>query len=123
MIDNEQVTILHNPRCSKSRATLQLLRERGVEPIVIEYLEHPPSAEELASILDRLGLEPRQLMRRQEAEYLEQGLDSPELDRAALIAAMVQHPKLIERPIVLSQGKAMLGRPPERVLELFPDAP
>jgi arsenate reductase (glutaredoxin) len=113
------VTIYHNPRCSKSRATLQLLKEKGIEPTIIEYLKTPPSAEQLNAILRKLGVEPRQLMRTKEAEYKEAGLDDETLDRAALIAAMVDHPKLIERPIVLANDKAAVGRPPESVLEIL----
>jgi arsenate reductase len=111
--------IYHNPRCSKSRQTLELLRERSVEPDVIEYLKTPPSAAELAAILDLLGLEPRQLMRTKEADYRDNGLDDPALSRDALIAAMVAHPKLIERPIVIRDGRAAIGRPPERVLDIL----
>jgi arsenate reductase len=115
-----KVQIFHNPRCSKSRATLQLLREHGVEPEIIEYLKTPPSAAELERILKLLGMEPRELMRTQEAEYREAGLDDPQLSRAALLAAMVEHPRLIERPIVIRDGRrAALGRPPESVLELL----
>ncbi len=113
------VTIYHNPRCSKSRQTLQLLRQRGIEPHVIEYLTAPPSAAEIERILSLLGLEPRQLMRRKEAEYRDNGLGDPALDRTALIAAMAAHPRLIERPIVLAGGKAALGRPPEAVLDIL----
>lgn len=111
--------ILHNPRCSKSRQTLALLRERGFEPEVQEYLKTPPSETELEEILQRLGLEPRQLMRRQETEYKANGLDDPDLSREALISAMVRHPKLIERPVVISDDRAALGRPPEAVLEIL----
>ena len=113
------ITIYHNPRCSKSRATLQLLQEKGIEPTIIEYLKTPPSADELEEILNKLGMEPRDLMRKGEDAYREAGLDNPALDREALIAAMVAHPILIERPIVLSKGKAAIGRPPERVLEIL----
>ena len=112
-------TIYHNPRCSKSRQTLQLLEARGIQPEVVKYLETPPDEATLKSLLDMLGLEPRQLMRQKEAEYKELGLDDPELDRDALIRAMVEHPRLIERPIVVKDGKAALGRPPERVLEIL----
>ena len=112
-------TILHNPRCSKSRATLALLEERGIEPEVRLYLQDPPSAEELAGILSLLGKSPRELMRKGEAEYKEQGLANESLDEGALIAAMVATPKLIERPIVLANGKAAVGRPPESVLEIL----
>jgi arsenate reductase len=113
------VTIYHNPRCSKSRETLSLLRDHGVEPDVVEYLKDPPSADVLSDLLDRLGLEPRALMRRKEPEYAELGLDDPGLSREALIATMVAHPRLIERPIVVKDGKATLGRPPQAVLEIL----
>lgn len=113
------ITIYHNPRCSKSRATLQLLQEKGIESTIIEYLKTPPSADELEEILNKLGMEPRDLMRKGEDAYREAGLDNPALDRKALIAAMVEHPILIERPIVLSKGKAAIGRPPVRVLEIL----
>lgn len=113
------VTILHNPRCSKSRQTLQLLRDRGIEPEIVEYLATPPDAARLGEILDLLELEPRQLMRRKEAVYGELGLDGAEIGREALIAAMVDNPILIERPIVLTGGKAALGRPPEAVLKIL----
>ena len=113
------VTIYHNPRCSKSRATLELLRERGIEPGIIEYLKDPPTTAVLEDLLRRLGLEPRDLMRRKEPEYAELGLDDPGLSRAALIDAMVTHPRLIERPIVVKGGRAALGRPPESVLEIL----
>lgn len=113
------ITIYHNQRCSKSRCTLELLRERGVEPQVINYLEAPPTAAELGRLLDLLGLEPRELMRRGEAVYRELNLADPALDRDALIAAMVANPILIERPIVVSGERAVLGRPPEQVLDLL----
>lgn len=112
-------TILHNPRCSKSRATLALLEERGIEPEIRLYLQNPPSEKELAGILSLLGKSPRELMRKGEAEYKEQGLADESLDEGALIAAMVATPKLIERPIVLANGKAAVGRPPESVLEIL----
>jgi arsenate reductase len=112
-------TLYHNPRCGKSRATLELLRSQGIEPTVIEYLKTPPSAAELEAILAQLGLEPRELMRKGETLYKEAGLDNPSLDRSALIAAMVAHPALIERPIVLANGKAAIGRPPENVLAIL----
>jgi arsenate reductase len=113
------VTIYHNPMCSKSRETLTLLRDRGVEPRIVEYLKDPPTVEVLSDVLDRLGLEPRALMRRKEPEYAELGLDDPGLSREALIAAMAAHPRLIERPIVVTEGKAALGRPPQAVLEVL----
>ena len=113
------VKILHNPRCSKSRATLALLEERGIEPEIIRYLETPPSAAELTQILELLGRSPRELMRKGEAEYRELGLSDHDLDDAALIETMVNYPKLIERPIVLANGKAAVGRPPESVLDIL----
>ena len=113
------VTIYHNPRCSKSRQTLALLQERGIGPEVIAYLDTPPNGQVLAAILDLLVLEPRDLMRRKEAAYTDAGLDDPELTREALIAAMVANPVIIERPIVLANGKAALGRPPEAVLDIL----
>lgn len=114
------VTIYHNPRCSKSRQTLALLRDRGVEPEIVEYLETPPSAAEIARILGALGLAPRELMRRKEAAYKDNGLDDAGLSDDRLIAAMVAHPILIERPIVVAEdGRAALGRPPEAVLEIL----
>jgi arsenate reductase len=113
------VTIYHNPKCSKSRETLALLRERGVEPRVVEYLRDPPTAAELGSILDKLGLEPRALLRTKEAAYKEAGLADSTLTRAQLIAAMVAHPSVIERPIVVHGKRAAIGRPPEKVLEVL----
>ncbi len=113
------VKIYHNPRCSKSRQTLQLLEEQGAQVEIIEYLKTPPSADELDNILTLLDMQPRELMRKNEAEYKATGMDNPDLDRAALIAGMVNTPKLIERPIVLANGKAAVGRPPERVLAIL----
>ena len=115
----EAVIIYHNPRCGKSRQTLELLRERGVEPRIVEYLKSPPSAKQLGEIIDKLGIEPRALLRKGEAAYKEAGLDDPRLSRARLIAAMVGHPILIERPIVVNGNKARIGRPPEAVLAVL----
>jgi arsenate reductase len=115
----DEVTIYHNPRCSKSRATLELLREQGIEPTIVEYLKTPPSQAELARLLDMLGMTPRELIRSKEAEYREQNLDNPDLKRKDLLKAMHDTPKLIERPIVVANGRAVLGRPPEQVLELL----
>lgn len=111
--------IFHNPRCSKSRQTLELLQQQGIEPEIIRYLETPPTAQQLLQILDMLGCEPRDMMRTKEAEYREQGLDNPELTRDQLVQAMIGTPKLIERPIVLANGKAVIGRPPENVLTIL----
>jgi len=114
------VTIYHNPRCSKSRQTLSLLREQGIDPNVIEYLLTPPERSTLERILGMLGLEPRELMRTKEPEYKELGLDNPGLTREELIDAMVAHPRLIERPIVVrDDSRAALGRPPKHVLDIL----
>ena len=114
------VTIYHNPRCGKSRQTLAFLRDRGIEPIVVEYLKAPPDAATLRQLLDALGLDARGLMRRKEAAYKENGLDDAALDDDALVAAMVANPILIERPIVVTaDGRAALGRPPEAVLGIL----
>jgi len=111
--------IYHNPRCSKSRAALSLLQEHGLEPEVVEYLKTPPDAAELTALLDLLGLRPHELLRTGEAEYRELGLDDPTRSDAQIIEAMAAHPRLIERPIVVHAGRASLGRPPERVLEIL----
>ncbi len=111
------VTIYHNPRCSKSRATLALLEERGVKPKIVEYLNTPPDAVELKRILKLLAMSPRQLLRNKEAK--EAGLDDDSLGDDRLIELMVANPKTIERPIVLANDKAALGRPPENVLEII----
>ncbi|MCW8943327.1 MAG: arsenate reductase (glutaredoxin) [Sedimenticola sp.] len=113
------VKIYHNPQCSKSRQTLQIIEGEGVDAEIIEYLKTPPSRDELISILDGLGLEPRQLMRQGEAEYKQADLDNPELTRDQLIQAMLDYPRLIERPIVVKDGKVIIGRPPERVLDIL----
>lgn len=113
------ITLYHNPRCSKSRRTLELLRDRGIEPRILKYLETPPDPATLERLLEQLGLEPRELMRKQEKEYKENELANPVLTREELIAAMVAHPKLIERPILVKDDRAVLGRPPEAVLELL----
>ncbi len=113
------VTIWHNPRCSKSRQTLALLQERGVEPEVRLYLQDPPSEADLRQALELLGVSSAaDLVRRGEAEYRAAGLSS-DSDEDALIAAMAEHPKLIERPVVFKGKRAVLGRPPEAVLALI----
>ncbi len=114
-----QVKIYHNPRCSKSRQTLQLLQEHDVDPEVIEYLKTPPDISTLKQILQQLGISPRDLMRKKEAEYKENQLDDPNLTDAQLIEAMLEHPKLIERPIVVTDRGVAIGRPPEKVLEVL----
>lgn len=113
------VRILHNPRCSKSRATLALLEENGLSPEIILYLETPPGVQQLAEICRMLGLSPRQLLRTGEPEYTELGLADPDLGEQQLLQAMHDHPRLIERPIVLNKGKAAIGRPPEAVLGIL----
>ena len=117
------VAIYHNPRCGKSRATLALLQERGIEPSIIEYLSTPPDAKRLKHLLKLLGMKPRELMRKGEAVYKERGLADPKLDDATLIAAMVKDPILIERPIVVVKDakgeRAALGRPPENILKIL----
>ena len=114
-----RVTIYHNPRCSKSRATLALLESKGLQPEVIRYLETPPSPDRLDALLTMLGREPREAMRRKEAPYAALGLDDPGHGREALIEAMAGNPILIERPIVVVGDRAAIGRPPEAVLELL----
>jgi arsenate reductase len=114
-----KVTIYHNPRCSKSRQTLQLLQDHGLDPEIIEYLKTPPDRAMLERILKLLGIGPREFMRKNEPEYKEAGLDDETLSRDQLISAMLEHPILIERPIVLANGKAVIGRPPEKVLDIL----
>lgn len=111
-------TLYHNPRCSKSRAALALLQERGIEPELVLYLQAPPSVTELKALLGKLRLSAGELVRSKEAEYRERGLgrDSSE---AELLAAMAEEPKLIERPILVCGERAVIGRPPENVLELL----
>ncbi|MGP1253768.1 MAG: arsenate reductase (glutaredoxin) [Kiloniellales bacterium] len=113
------VTIYHNPRCSKSRQTLALLNERGLAPQVVEYLKTPPDAATLRDLVKKLGLTPRELLRRTEAPYKDLDLADPAKSDEDLISAMAAHPILIERPIVVSGRKAALGRPPEQVLEIL----
>jgi len=113
------VTIYHNPRCSKSRQTLALLEDNGITPKIVTYLDTPPSAAELKRILKKLGLKPRDIMRKGEARYAELGLKDAGLEDDELIAAMVENPILMERPIVVSGAKAALGRPPEAVLKII----
>ncbi len=113
-------TLYHNPRCSKSRQTLALLNERGITPHIVAYLEQPPGAAEIKELLAQLGFaDARELMRKGEAEYKELGLDNPALSQDALIAALAQSPRLLERPIFIHGQRAVIGRPPERVLELL----
>lgn len=113
------VTIWHNPRCSKSRATLAILKDKGIRFNIVSYLDASPSAAEIDKVLTSLGMEPRDLMRKGESAYKENGLDKPDLSRDQLIAAMVKNPILIERPVVIKGEKAAIGRPPESVLEIL----
>ena len=110
------VTIYHNPRCSKSRQTLQLLQDNGIDPTIVEYLETPPSVAELTDILNKMGKGPKDIIRKKEAA--EEGI-AGDLDDAALIRALVDHPRALERPIVVKGDKAAMGRPPESVLEIL----
>ncbi len=109
----------HNPRCSKSRQTLELLQDNGIKPVIVLYLETPPDASQLTSIIGKLGISPRQLLRKGEQAYKDNNLKDPTLSEEQLIAAMCQHPKLIERPIVIHGEQAKIGRPPESVLEIL----
>ncbi|ATB64256.1 arsenate reductase (glutaredoxin) [Pseudomonas mosselii] len=114
------LTLYHNPRCSKSRGALELLEARGLAPTVVRYLETPPDAATLEQLLGKLGIGARQLLRTGEDEYKALDLANPALSDAQLIKAMVEHPKLIERPILVAGDKAVVGRPPEKVLEILP---
>lgn len=114
------ITIYHNSRCSKSRATLKLLEDKKITPTIVKYLDTPPSIDTLINILQMLSIEdPRVLMRKHETEYKENNLDNKSLSKEELIEAMVKYPKIIERPIVVTNGKAVVGRPPEAVLDIL----
>ena len=116
-----QVRIYHNPRCSKSREALRLIRERGIEPTVIDYQKTPPGEAEIEQLLDLLGKEPRQIMRTQDELYQSANLDDQGLVRETLIRALIQRPALLERPIVVvDDTRAVIARPPEKVLEILP---
>lgn len=117
MASTPNVTIYHNPRCATSRKALALLRQRGIEPQIVEYLKTPPDAAELKRLLKMLGLKPRELLRKKEAK--EAGLDKPALSDEQIIAGMTRHPIVIERPIVVKGAKAALGRPPEAALKVI----
>ena len=113
------VTIFHNPRCSKSRSSLAILKKQGLEPEIRLYLENPPSEEELTSILAMLDIPAKDLLRKGESDYKALNLDDPDISETEIIKAMTEYPKLIERPIVIKDGKAAIGRPPEIILELL----
>lgn len=114
-----KVTIYHNPKCSKSRQTLALLVNAGISPTIVEYLKDTPDFDTLSEILDLLGREPRQLMRQKEKEYGDNGLADEGLSRDQLIQTMIDYPRLMERPVVVANGKAAIGRPPEDVLKIL----
>ncbi len=113
------VTIYHNPRCSKSRQTLEILNSQNVDVEIIEYLKTSPDAETLKQILSYLNIPARELLRKGESAYQEAGLDDTSLSENDVIAAMVKYPILIERPVVVNNGKAAIGRPPESVLAIL----
>lgn len=115
-----ELTLYHNPRCSKSRSALELLEGRGLTPTIVRYLETPPTAPELQDVLNKLGIAPRQLLRTGEDEYKQLDLADSDLSDEQLIEAMVAHPRLIERPILVAGDRATVGRPPEKVLEILP---
>lgn len=114
------LTIYHNPRCSKSRETLELIKQHSNDIAIIEYLKTPPSAAELSTLLTKLGISARELLRTKEDEYQQLGLSDTALSEQQLIDAMVKQPKLIERPIVVNGDKAAIGRPVENVLTILP---
>lgn len=115
----EKITIYHNPRCSKSRQTMEILSNNNAQPEIVEYLKTPPDSDTLQEIIQKLGISPRDLLRKGEGEYKELNLADASLTDKQLIDAMVKHPTLIERPIVIKGKKAVIGRPPERVLEIL----
>lgn len=114
-----ELTFYHNPRCSKSRAALELLEGRGLSPTIVRYLETPPTAAELKSLMNKLDIAPRQLLRTGEDEYKQLNLADAGLSDDQLIDAMAAHPRLIERPILIAGDRAAVGRPPEKVLEIL----
>lgn len=116
---SDTTTIFHNPRCSKSRAAMELLTEKGLDVNVVKYLETPPDRDTLVKVLDMLNMEPRDLMRKGEKEYKENNLSDESLSRDELIDAMLKYPRLIERPIVIKDGKAAIGRPIENIVEIL----
>jgi arsenate reductase len=113
------VTIWHNPKCATSRKVLALIRAKGIEPRIVEYLKHPPSAGEIRAVLKEMGIGPRELLRRRGTPYDDLGLDKPKWTDAALIAAMAKHPILIERPVVRTGKGARLCRPPDRLKDIL----
>ena len=118
--DMAEITIYHNPKCSKSRLTLQLLRDRGIEPQIVEYIRQPLNVAQIKRLLELLNISPRELLRKQESDYRALNLSDPLLSADSLINAMAEHPVLMERPIVVVGERAALGRPPESVLDILP---
>ena len=116
---SNKTQIFHNPRCSKSRAAMELLTEKGIEADVIKYLETPPSRETIEQVLALLNMHPRELMRKSEAEYSDNNLSDESLTKDQLIDALVEFPKLIERPIIIANGKAAIGRPIENIIDIL----
>lgn len=116
---SDKPKIFHNPRCSKSRAAMDLLTDKGIEADVVKYLDTPPNRETIVGVLDLLGLEPRELMRKGESEYADHNLADDSLSRDQLIDAIVDYPKLLERPIVIANGKAAIGRPIENIIDIL----
>jgi len=116
---SDEVRIFYNPKCSKCRLTMDILDNKDIKTTVVEYLNTPPNSTELNEVLGLLGLEPRDLMRKHEAPYQENNLSNPDLTREQLIQAMIDHPILIERPIIINGNKATIGRPPEKVLDIL----
>lgn len=118
-MSNTEITIYHNPRCSKSRQTLEILTGRGLSPTIIRYLENPPSIEEFRELLSLLQMTPRELLRTTESEYRETGLDDLSVDDETILKTLNENPILMQRPIVVLGNQAVIGRPPENVLQLL----
>ena len=118
-MSNDKIVIYHNPRCSKSRETLQILVDNGVDAEIIDYLEDPPTPQELKRIIDMLGVAARDLLRRTEPVYKDADLDDDSLDDDEIIDAICEYPALLQRPIVIAGDRAVIGRPPARVLEII----
>jgi len=116
---SEKIRLFYNQNCSKCRLTMDILKDKGSDITVINYLNSPPTSTELSEVLELLGIEPRDLMRKHETPYKENNFDNPALSRKQLIQAMVDHPILIERPIIINGKKATIGRPPEKVLDIL----
>ncbi len=116
---NDKVKIFYNPNCSKCRLTMDILNKKGANTTIVEYLNAPPDPTELTDILNLLNIVPRDLMRKHETPYKENNLDNPDLSREQLIQAMIDYPVLIERPIVVKGNKAVIGRPPEKILDIL----